>query len=62
MNESRELTKLGIDSPISRIVNQEVKPEEAMTTPMLNAWLNGYAQCQNDILDIIDEMRGATEC
>ena len=62
MNETNELTKIGIDNLIYRIVNREVKLEEAMTTPKLNAWLNGYAQCQADVLDIIDEMRGELDC
>lgn len=62
MNETNELTKLRVANLIERIVNRKVKQEEAMETPRLNAWLNGYVQCQNDVLDIIDEMRGELDC
>ena len=52
-----ELTKQGYDNIIDRIVNRTVEPPKTLTVQALNAWLNGYAQCQLEILDIIETLR-----
>lgn len=52
-----ELTKMGYDNIIYRIVNREISPPGVMTIQVMNAWLAGYAQCQNDILSIIEALR-----
>ena len=51
------LTKMGYDEIFNRIVNRSVKPPQDLTVEMLNEWLNGYAQCQDDILTIISSMK-----
>lgn len=51
------MTDIGYNDLIDRIVNREVIPPERMTLAELNSWLNGYAKCQNDIIDIINECR-----
>lgn len=50
------LTKIGYDQIIEQIVNRTVQPPNDMTVEMLNAWLKGYATCQNDILEIIGKL------
>lgn len=42
---------------IDRIVNRTVEPPVVDSTEELNGWLNGYAECQLDILNIIAEVR-----
>ena len=49
-------TPIGIDWLKDRIVNRSINPPEMRTLSELQGWLEGYATCQNDILDIIDEM------
>ena len=51
------LTKMGYDEIFNRIVNRTVKPPQDLTVEMLNEWLSGYAQCQDDILTIIGSMK-----
>ena len=52
------MTDIGYQNIIDRIVNRTVEPPKpgTMTTRDLQNWLNGYAQCQFDILDIIKKM------
>lgn len=53
-----ELTKMGYDMIIDRIVNRQLKElPEGLTVQELNQWLTGYATCQNHILDIIIMLR-----
>ena len=52
-----ELTKQGYDMIIERIINRRIKPPDMFDLDALTAWLNGYAKCQNDILDIIEKLR-----
>ena len=52
-----ELTKMGYDAIISRIVNRVVEPPNGKTTYELTAWLAGYAKCQNDVLEIIGKLK-----
>lgn len=51
------LTKMGYDMIFERIVNRTVQPPDDMTVEMLNAWLTGYAKCQNDVLEIIGKLK-----
>ena len=43
---------------ISKVVNRAVEVPNDMTVSELNSWLNGYARCQDDILELIDELKG----
>lgn len=52
-----ELTKMGYDNIVDRIVNRQVDPPKNLTVTALNAWLSGYAKCQLEILDIIETLR-----
>lgn len=52
-----ELTKMGYDNITDRIINRIVQPPFDMNCSELNAWLNGYATCQNDILEIIGQLK-----
>ena len=54
---SEGLTKMGYDMIFDRIVNRAVQPPDDMTVEMLNAWLSGYAKCQNDVLEIIGKLK-----
>lgn len=51
------LTQMGYDQIVERIVNRTVQPPDDMTVEMLNAWLTGYAKCQNDVLEIIGKLK-----
>lgn len=39
-----------------KIKNHKVQLPESETTENLQSWMNGYAQCQRDILGIIDSI------
>ena len=43
---------------ISKVVNRTVEVPNDMTVTELNSWLNGYAMCQNDILELVDDLKG----
>ena len=47
------MTKIGLEHIINEIRNRFVEPPYDMTIETLQAWLNGYARCQNDILELI---------
>ena len=51
------LTKMGYDMIFDRIINRTVQPPDDMTIEMLNAWLTGYATCQNDVLEIVGKLK-----
>lgn len=53
------MTDMGCDNIIEKLVNRVVKmpDDDEYTLDMLSAWLSGYAQCQHDVLDLIEEMR-----
>lgn len=57
MESEKGLTKIGYDQIIDRIVNRTVDPPKDMNCFALNAWLQGYADCQNAIIDIIEKLR-----
>ena len=52
-----ELTKIGYDQIIDKIVNREIEPPKGMNCFVLNAWLQWYADCQNAIIDIVEKLR-----
>ena len=52
-----ELTKIGYDQIIDKIVNREIEPPKGMNCVALNEWLQGYADCQNAIIDIVEKLR-----
>lgn len=54
---SEELTKVGYSLIIDRIVNRKVEPPKGLDAIGLLNWCSAYAQCQNDILDIIEKLR-----
>ncbi len=53
---SEELTKVGYSMIIDQIVNREVEPPEGLDAVGLLNWCTAYAQCQDDILDIIEKL------
>ena len=52
-----ELTKMGYDLIIDRIVNRKVEPPKNMTINELGVWLTAYAKCQNDIVTMLLELK-----
>lgn len=51
------LTKMGYDMIVDRIITKKIQPPSDKTCFELNAWLQGYADCQNAILEIIGKMK-----
>ena len=51
------LTKMGYDMIVEHIINRKIQPPNDKTCFELNAWLQGYADCQNAILEIIGKMK-----
>lgn len=51
------LTKTGYDMIVEHIINRKIQPPNDKTCFELNAWLQGYADCQNTILEIIGKMK-----
>lgn len=51
------LTKMGYDMIVEHIINRKIQPPNDKTCFELNAWLQGYADCQNTILEIIEKMK-----
>ena len=51
------LTKMGYDMIVEHIINRKIQPPNDKTCFELNAWLQGYADCQNTILEIIGKMK-----
>ena len=39
-----------------KIMNRSVDPPKDLTLGLLQGWLTGYAQCQQDILEVIDQI------
>ena len=52
-----ELTMMGYDLIIDKIVNRTVEAPEGLTARELLIWMNAYADCQDDILDIIEKLK-----
>lgn len=48
------ISPIGIEDLKCRIENHSIDIPQARTLQELQGWLNGYAQCQKDILDILD--------
>lgn len=55
--EEKGLTISGYDGIIDRIINRTVQPPNDKRCFELNAWLQGYADCQNAILEIIGQLK-----
>ena len=50
------------DDIIKRLTHRLVEiPKDFDFTSMASAWLSGYAQCQRDVLKIIDDMKRDTQ-
>lgn len=58
MQETNELTKLGINDLICRIVTKTIIPPKEMNIDQMTAWMIGYNQSTQEILEIINGMRG----
>lgn len=56
----KNMGELGIDMILSaikgKITKRKVEPPKSDTMENLQSWMNGYAQCQRDILGIIDSL------
>lgn len=51
------LTKMGFDQIIERIVNRQFDPPRGKNLRALSDYLTGYADCQNDIISLLQELR-----
>jgi len=51
------LTKIGFDQIIERIVNRQFDPPRGKNLRALSDYLTGYADCQNDIISLLQELR-----
>lgn len=49
------MTKIGLEHIANEIRHRIVEPPYDMSIEVLQAWLNGYARCQEDILGLISE-------
>jgi len=47
------MTKIGHEHIADAIINRIVEVPDDLALRDLTAWLNGYAKCQNDILEMI---------
>lgn len=47
------MTKIGLEHIAHAIINRIVEVPDDLALRDLTAWLNGYAKCQNDILELI---------
>ena len=47
------MTKIGLEHIANEIRHRIVEPPYDMSIETLQAWLNGYARCQEDILEVI---------
>ena len=54
---SEELTKQGYNLIIDRIMEMHVEPPNILTAAGLATWIQAYNQCQNEIIDLIGELR-----
>lgn len=50
------LTRIGYEDLIDRIVNRTLDPPRGITASGMTQWLNGYATCQHDIIDLIQSL------
>lgn len=57
MQETNELTKLGINDLICRIVTKTIIPPKEMNIDQMTAWMIGYNQSTQEILEIIKNER-----
>lgn len=56
------MTDSGYKDLMERIINRTVEiPNNAWKLESVQSWLEGYAKCQLDILDIIDNLRKVQE-
>lgn len=51
------LTKMGFDQIIERIVNRHFDPPRGKNLLEFSGYLDGYADCQNDIISLLQELR-----
>ena len=51
------MTDIGIKDIENRVSGRQVYPPEGLTCEQLQAWLAGYAQCQRDVMDVIEELK-----
>ena len=51
------MTNTGYDFLIEKLTARLVETPTDYNIDMLSAWLSGYAQCQHDVLDIIEELK-----
>lgn len=55
------LTKMGFDQIIERIVNRQFEPPRGKTLLEFSSYLTGYADCQHDIILLLQELRDQYE-
>lgn len=58
---ARELTEIGFDYLISTIREQPVIPPAGMNVEMLQGWIDGYAEAQQAVIDVINDYREGKE-
>ena len=47
------MTKIGLEKIMNDIRHRIVDPPYVMSIEALQGWINGYAKCQEDILELI---------
>jgi len=50
------ISPMGVDRLKNMILERPVNIPEGMTAYELQNFLNGYATCQNDVIDIIEDL------
>lgn len=56
------MTNIGYDNIINKIKERTISlPETPMTANDLNIWINATSICQEDILDLIEDMKYGSE-
>ncbi len=52
-----EIIRHNYEALLYRILNRKVVPPTDKDCYQLNSWLQGYAQCQNEIVDLITALK-----
>ena len=48
------MTKIGLEQIMNDIRHRIIEPPYVMSIEALQGWINGYAKCQEDILELIN--------
>lgn len=54
-----ELTTQGYDMIIERIRDMHIETPTILTAVGLQIWIQAYVQCQNEVIELIEDLKGA---